>query len=179
MDIGALEHPTAESRSQPAASYPVRSFTCHARFEFELSVVAVVWQRLFVRTEIFLIKTGAVTTSPYRYVARASNLTNRRDNVDIRLSPEPRELTVAMLLQFSLMGYAGYVTQTCLLSRLCNNADESVRKLHADDLCFTIIASYGGNPVPELKQCCEALLRSWDKLRSTVGELECADSNRG
>lgn len=67
-----------------------------------------------------------------------------------------------------------------LLSRLCNNADESVRKVYAYYLYFTITASYGGKPVPELKQCHEALLRSWDKLRSTVGELErCADSNRG
>lgn len=67
-----------------------------------------------------------------------------------------------------------------LLSRLCNNADESVRKVYAYYLYFTITASYGGKPVPELKQCHEALLRSWDRLRSTVGELErCADSNRG
>lgn len=114
MDIGALEHPTVESRSQPPLRIWCAPFTCYAPFGFELSVVAVVWQRLFARTEIFHIKPARLHPRLLVIRARASNLTNRRDDVDIRLSPKPRELTVAVLLQFSLMEYAGYVTQTHL-----------------------------------------------------------------
>ena len=42
-----------------------------------------------------------------------------------------------------------------------------------------ILEERGKATLEDFRKRCEALLRSWDKLRSTVGELECADSNRG
>lgn len=141
-----------------------------APFGFELSVVAVVWQRLFARTEIFHIKPARLHPRLIVIRARASDLTKRRDDVDIRLSPRASGAYRRGASSVFADGICRICYTNASFCRVCAiNANESVRKVYAYDLCFTIPASYGGNPVPELKQCRQALLRSWDTITFNWG----------